>query len=88
MTQTDSNPTTHSTTTTTNTSSGGGAGLGFVTGALVVIVAILAYFVFAGGEAGQDDVNITIEGAGAAVEGAAESVGNAVEGAADAVDTQ
>jgi hypothetical protein len=55
--------------------------MGFVVGALVVVVAGLAYFMFAGGDVGgSDDVNITVEGAGAAVEGAAEAVEGTVEG--------
>lgn len=71
----------HNTTTTTTTS--GGAGMGIIVGALVVIVGILAYFMF-GGEApsGSNDVTVTIEGAGDAVQGAAEAVEGAAEGAA------
>ena len=69
--------------TTTTTASGAGAGLGFIVGALVVAVALIAYVVFSGAEPyPQDDVDITIEGAGSAVEGAAEAVEGAVTGEA------
>jgi len=52
------------------TPSSGGAGMGIIVGALVVVVAVMAYFMFAEGSApGSDSVNITIEGAGDAVEG-------------------
>lgn len=51
------------------TNSGGSTGLAFIVGALVVVVAILAYLFF-GGEVGDtDDVTISIEGAAEAVEG-------------------
>ena len=72
----DSERSEHVTTTTTN--SGGGAGMGFVVGILVVVVAGLAYLVL-GGElgAGSGDVNVTIEGLGDAVKGAAETSGGA-----------
>lgn len=67
------------TTTTTTTTSG--TSLGFILGALVVVVAILSYFIYTDADVGgSDDVNITIEGAGDAVKGAAD----AVEGAAAA----
>ena len=71
-------PTSHNTTTTTTTSSGG-AGMGFVVGALVVIVGLLAYFVLVGDPSAGDSVTINVEGAGAALEGAA----SAIEGAAE-----
>lgn len=67
--------------TTATSTSGGNSGLAFVVGALVVVVAVLAWFMFAGADGGRDDVNIIIEGAGAAIEGAAQ----AVEGAAEEV---
>lgn len=67
--------------TTASSTSGGNSGLAFVVGALVVVVAVLAWFMFAGADGGRDDVNISIEGAGAAIEGAAQ----AVEGAAEDV---
>ena len=66
---------------TTNSTSGGSTGIGFIVGGLVVAVAVLAFFLFAP-EQSNDDVTVTIEGAGAA----AENLGNAVEGAADAVE--
>lgn len=66
-------------TTTTTTTNTGGSGMAFVVGALVVVVAGLAYFVFADGETtGSDDINITVEGAGTAVEDAADAVEGAV----------
>ncbi|RLJ41479.1 hypothetical protein BDE40_0751 [Litoreibacter halocynthiae] len=78
MSHSDNTERTHTTTTTTT---GGGAGMGIVVGALVVVVAFLAYVIFSGSApSGQDDVNITIEGAGSAVEGAAEAVEGAVSG--------
>lgn len=76
MDRTDSNHTT----TTTTTHSGAGAGMGIVVGALVVVVAILAYFVFAGEQGGSDELTISVEGAGAAVESAAEGAADAVSG--------
>ncbi len=63
--------------------------MGFILGIIVVVVAIMAYVMFAGDGStggGADDVNITIEGAGDAVEGAADAVEGAAEGAADAAD--
>lgn len=79
-------PATHQQTTT----GGSGAGLGIIVGALVVVVGILAYMVFGGAAPQNDDVTISIEGAGSAiedagqaVEGAAESAGQAVEGAVE-----
>jgi hypothetical protein len=81
------------TTTTTTTTTGGGAGMGFILGALVIAVAVLAYFMLAGGDVDTSsggDVNVTVEGASAATESAAEAVesaGAAVEGAAEAVES-
>lgn len=49
-------------------SSGGNTGIAFIVGALVVVVAILAYFMLAGGEA------VSVEGPDTALEGAAEAV--------------
>ena len=73
------------TTTTTTTNTGGNSGMAFVLGAVVIVVAALVWFLFAGSDVdstGSNDVNITVEepasDAGAAIEGAA-------EGAADAV---
>jgi hypothetical protein len=49
--------------------------MGIVVGVLVVVVAIIAYFIFAGGEMpGTNDVNIKIEGAGDVVDGAADAI--------------
>ncbi|KIN64111.1 hypothetical protein Z946_2998 [Sulfitobacter noctilucicola] len=73
--------------TTTTTTTSGGSGMGFIVGALVVIVGILAYVVFGdgfGGASGANDVNITVEGAGDAAQGAAEAVDEAVSGGAAA----
>ena len=60
--------------------------MGIIVGILVVAVAALAYFMFAGNTVSSDDgasdVTITIDGAGSAAEGAAD----AVEGAAQAVE--
>ncbi|WP_299690313.1 hypothetical protein [uncultured Tateyamaria sp.] len=70
MDRTDSNHTT----TTTTTNAGGGAGMGIIVGALVVVVAILAYFVFVGEQGVSDDFTISVEGAGAAIENAADAV--------------
>lgn len=73
------------TTTTTTTNTGGNGGMAFVLGAIVIVVAALVWFLFAGADVdgpGTNDVNISVETpaneAGAAVEGAA-------DGAADAV---
>lgn len=71
--------------TTTTTTTSGGAGMGFIVGALVIVVGVLAYLVIGsefGGASDSGDVTISIEGAGDAVKGAAE----AVEGAATASD--
>lgn len=49
-------------TTTTHTHTSSGPGTGIIVGALVVIVALLAYFMFAGGDIdGRDGVSVTIE---------------------------
>ena len=67
------------TTTTTTTTDNGGSGMGFIVGALVVIVAIIAYFLFVGADTDTagGDINVTVEGsdtapAADAVEGTAE----------------
>ncbi|MGB3243227.1 MAG: hypothetical protein WBB25_01730 [Sulfitobacter sp.] len=72
-------------TTTTTTTTPGGAGMGFVLGAVVIVVAGLAYFMFADSDTGgaPDEVNVTVEGAGDAVQDA----GEAVEGAAEQATT-
>ena len=44
----------------TNTSGGGGAGMAFIIGALVVVVAVIAYFVFTGGVTQKKNVDITV----------------------------
>ncbi|WP_299285700.1 hypothetical protein [uncultured Tateyamaria sp.] len=49
-----------------NTSSGNGF-LAFIVGALVVVVAGLVYMVYSG-DTGGDELTISVEGAGAAVE--------------------
>tara|TARA_R110002051_G_scaffold14460_6_gene46874 strand:- start:42742 stop:42945 length:204 start_codon:yes stop_codon:yes gene_type:complete len=57
---------------TTNTpEKSGGNGIAFVVGILVVVVGILAYVIY-GGSSGSDggDINVTVEGAADAVEGA------------------
>ena len=46
-----------------NTSGGGNAGMAFIVGAVVVVLAIVAYFVFAGGGLNQTkkvDVNVKL----------------------------
>lgn len=61
-------------------SGGGNTGLAFVVGILVVVVAVIAWFVFAGDPSGAgDQVNVTIEGAGdnGAIEGAENRIGSA-----------
>lgn len=65
--------------TTTTTTTTGGAGMGIIVGALVVVVGVLAYFVLGGDGPSTDanDVSITIEGAGDAVQGAAQAVEDA-----------
>ncbi|MDW3183837.1 MULTISPECIES: hypothetical protein [unclassified Roseobacter] len=49
-------------------SSGGNTGIAFIVGALVVVVAILAYFMLAGGDA------VSVEGPDTVLEDAAEAV--------------
>ena len=53
----------NTTTTTTTTKSGGNAGIAFIVGILVVVVAVLAYIVFGGDTGGtadtSGDVNVT-----------------------------
>ncbi|WP_165185892.1 hypothetical protein [Caulobacter soli] len=44
----------------TNTGGGGGAGMAFIVGALVVIVAVIAYFVFTGGMTQKKSVDIKV----------------------------
>ncbi|WP_299729304.1 hypothetical protein [uncultured Tateyamaria sp.] len=56
----------------THTSSGN-TGLGFIVGALVVVVGVIAYAVFTDGS-GSQDLTISIEGADSAVEQAAETL--------------
>lgn len=61
-------------------SGGGNTGLAFVVGILVVVVAVIAWFVFAGEPSSTtSDVSVTIEGAGdnSAVEGAENRIGEA-----------
>ncbi len=65
-------PASHTTTTTTAT--GGNSGIAFIVGVLVVVVAVMGYFLFVGEVGGGDSVTINVEGAGAALEGAAEAV--------------
>jgi hypothetical protein len=74
MANSDNNQPTH---TTINKTSG--TSTGFIIGALLVVALVLGYFVFSGANPfdTSNDVNVTVEGAGAAA--------NAVEGAADAV---
>lgn len=57
------------------------SGLAFIVGGLVVAVIVLAFVLFSGRDE-SDDLTVTIEGGGDAVE----SVGDAAEGAADAVE--
>ncbi|PVA08170.1 hypothetical protein DC363_01345 [Thalassorhabdomicrobium marinisediminis] len=59
--------------------------MGFILGIVVVVVAILAWFMFAGSDAGDgvDDVNVTVEGASDPVESTGEAVEGSVEGATD-----
>lgn len=44
----------------TNTSGGGGTGMAFIIGALVVIVAVMAYFMFTGGFSHKKTVDINV----------------------------
>jgi ABC-type transporter Mla subunit MlaD len=43
-----------------NTSGGGNAGLAFILGALVVVVAVIAFFVFSGGMTQKKKVDVTV----------------------------
>ena len=44
----------------TNTGGGGNAGMAFIVGALVVVVAVIAYFVFTGGMTQKKvDINVS-----------------------------
>lgn len=67
---------------TTNTpEKSGGNGIAFIVGILVVVVGVLAYFVFGEStDTDSGDVTINIEGAADAVQGAADAVEGAVEG--------
>ncbi|WP_227269761.1 hypothetical protein [Roseobacter weihaiensis] len=51
----------------TNRTGGGNTGMAFIVGILVVVVAILAYFMLSGGE-------VAVEGPDTALEGAAEAI--------------
>lgn len=62
-----------------HTQPSGNTGLAFVVGALVVVVGVLAYILFGGSIGDSSDVTISVEGAGEAVQDAA----NAIEGAAE-----
>ena len=44
----------------TNTGGGGGTGMAFIIGALVVIVAVIAYFVFTGGVTQKKSVDVNV----------------------------
>ncbi|MEP3055462.1 hypothetical protein [Ascidiaceihabitans sp.] len=55
--------------TTATSTSGGNSGLAFVVGALVVVVAVLAWFMFPGADGRRGGVNISIEGAADDVSG-------------------
>lgn len=59
------------------------SGLAFIVGALVVAVVALGYVLFSDAELGgsSDDVTISIEGAGDAMEDAGQAVEGAVEDA-------
>lgn len=79
--------------------SSGNAGMAFILGVVVVILAVLAWAVFGGldpqsNAADESNVTVTIDGAaadaandaGRAIEGAAQSLGNAAENAAGALE--
>ncbi len=70
-------------TTNTTVSGNSNTGLAFIVGGLVVVVGFLAFFLMGGDVDDDNDVSISIEGAGEAVENAAESVGNAAQEATD-----
>jgi hypothetical protein len=61
-----------------------GSGVALAIGALVALVAIIAYFVVAQPAPSNDSVSISVD-APAAVENSAERVGDAAAGAAEAV---
>lgn len=65
---------THSSSTS---NSGGNTGLAFIVGGLVVIVAVLGYFVFVGAQQ-SDDITISIDGGGSAMQEAGEAIEDAV----------
>ncbi|MEJ6402379.1 hypothetical protein [Yoonia sp. 2307UL14-13] len=68
----------------TTQNSSGNTGLAFLVGILVVVVAVMAYVMFADGDAdGGQDLNITVEGAGAAAEDAAQAVEDGAEAISD-----
>lgn len=54
-------------------------GLAFIVGGLVVVVGLLAFYMLSG-DAGGDDLTISIGGGGSAVEDAAKAVEGAVSG--------
>ncbi len=62
---------------TNNSSSGTNSGLAFIVGALVVVVAVLGYFVWTGAEQ-SDDLTISIDGGGTAMQEAGEAIEDAV----------
>lgn len=67
----------------TGTDNSSNSVLAFIVGALVVAVVVLGFALYSGMDFGQDDdISISIEGAGPA----AEQAGEALEGAANAVD--
>ena len=67
----------------TGSTSNSNSVLSFIVGALVVAVVVLGFALYQGFEFGSnDDINISIEGAGPA----AEQAGEAIEGAANAID--
>ena len=79
----ENDPNIQHTTHTSHTEKAGGAGMGFLIGALAVAVVVMAYFLFSGADVSSgDDVTVTVEGAGSALESAAD----AVEGAAEEVE--
>lgn len=67
----------------TGTGNSSNSVLAIIVGALVVAVVVLGFALYSGMDFGQDDdISISIEGAGPA----AEQAGEALEGAANAVD--